>query len=263
MAETPLTDSQFWDVFWEDIKLPDLINQQVQWQRALTQAFQRHLPLGQGCTLFEIGCAPGRWLAWFNKVMGYTVAGCDFSPQGIKLTQWNLQMNRVEGQVFQADILTDPLPEDRYDVVISLGLIEQFEHPEQVIARHVALLKPGGLLVLEVPNMAGWLNRRLLLMAGLDDLLAVHNLTVMNRRFLRSVADTFGLKTRYLGYIGGFDPGLILYNYNYGTGSRSQLLARIWRRKHVIILLLWLFERVLRRVPQFAGRINAAAYSHM
>ena len=42
-----------------------------------------------------------------------------------------------------------------FDVVMSRGFIEHFDEPSSVVDRHLDLLKPGGLLVVSIPNLRG------------------------------------------------------------------------------------------------------------
>ncbi len=208
-----LTDDIFWDQFWDSVTLPDLVDEQIQWQSALANTFRQQLPYDPTLKLVEIGCAPGRWLIWFNKVFGYHVTGCDISTQGVELTQKNFAMNDVDGAVYQADAFSDDLPKHEFDIVASLGLIEHFDEPHKIIDRHLRLLKPGGIIILEVPNMAGSLNLKLMQSAGMHDFLAKHNLGIMTQSYFNSIARDFDLQIQFLNYIGGFDLGLIWYNF--------------------------------------------------
>lgn len=252
-----LTDPDFWDNYWAGIKLPERVEVNIQWQLALAKEFRRHLPAGHSLKLFEVGGAPGRWLAWFAQEMGYQVSTCDSSPHGVQLTLENLRLHQVEGEVYQVDFLTGPLPEHTFDVVVSIGFIEHFSDPKPIIARHLDLLKPGGLLALEVPNMAGWLNLNLLRLAGMHDFLSVHNLAVMNPTYFQAIAQEFGLELKFLGYIGGFDPATV-------TGSYPYRIRHIWRTGHFIVPGLVLMERLLfRLVPGLFAKFNAPFCSSM
>jgi len=253
---SPLTDAQFWDRFWGDTTLPALVDPQVQWQLALTRELRRHLPQGHTIRLFEVGCAPGRWLIWFSQELGYQVAGCDSSLRGVQLSRENLRLSNVNGEVYQADILTDSLPDHAYDIVVSIGVIEHFENASIIVGRHLDLLKPGGCLIIEVPNMAGRLNLQLLRMVGMHDLLAAHNLAVMSRAYFQAIAQQFGLQVKTIDYIGGFDPGIVVYNYPYH-------LRELWGRKHFVFPGLVLLERLWRVSPGLFSRLNAPFCSHM
>ncbi len=70
----------------------------------------------------------------------------------------------------------------------------------------------------------------------------------------------------YLGYIGGFDPGMVVYNYTY-FGFRGKhkfkVLLGLLRRKHFIMPFLILLERLFRVSPNFFTKFNAPFCSHM
>ena len=202
-----LTDSEFWDDFWASVTLPAVIDPNLSYERCLSDTFMRHLAPDPALQLFEVGCTPGRWLIWFAQTLGYQVSGCDLAPRGVSKTRENLALSGVQAEVCEGDFLTLQLPERAFDVVLSLGVIEHFDDPGPMLARHVRLLRPGGLLVLEVPNFTG-LNYRLMRAARQGDLLEHHNLRIMNCPYFRRVAATFGLETRFLGYVGGFEPAL-------------------------------------------------------
>lgn len=59
--------------------------------------------------------------------------------------------------------LEAPLPqqllEQRFDVIIFSHVLEHLRRPEQVVARFAELLTPGGVVVIAVPNVAGWRDR--------------------------------------------------------------------------------------------------------
>jgi SAM-dependent methyltransferase len=189
--------------------------------------------------------------------MGYQIATCDSSPQGVRLTLENLRLQNIDSEVFEVDFLTGPLPEHSYDVVVSIGFIEHFTDPKPVISRHLDLLKPGGYLVLEVPNMAGWLNLWMLRLAGMQEFLSVHNLAVMNIAYFQTIAQDFGLETKFLGYIGGFDPVIV-------TGSYPYRIRHVWRTGHFIVPALVLLERLFfRLLPGVFAKFNAPFCSSM
>lgn len=260
-----LTNEAFWDEYWAGIQLPALLEPaQVQWHFALTQIFQRILRYDPTLTLLEIGCAPGRWLVWFNRTLGYKIVGCDTSPKGVQLTQDNLRLNAVSGTLCHADLMSDDLPLHTFDVVLSIGVIEHFQDPSPIIARHIELLKPGGRLILEVPNMAGAINHLLLRLAGMNDFLAVHNLAVMNRYFFKSVARDFQLDIECLTFAGGFDPGIVVFNYPYPTRGKRKIAIELLRRRHFVLFPLWTLERSFRRLPKsWLTRWNAPSFSHL
>ena len=236
-----LTDEEFWDKRWSAITLPALIDERVRWQLAMADVCRRFLKADPTRAIFEVGCAPGRWLVWFHKNFGYTAFGCDLSRRAAETTRSNLKINGVPGEIYTADIRSGrELPEHLYDVVVSIGVIEHFGDPALVVQRHVELLKPGGTLILNVPNLAGRINHWLLRAARMHSLIDVHNLTMMNKATFRSFAKSMNLEICYLEYVGGFDPGLMVYNHSYTSK---------WKRPPVFFVLA-LLERDHKAVAE-------------
>ena len=115
--------------------------------------FARYLPRGGTC--FEVGCYPGMFLAYLGLEHEFTVSGIDATPQVTDRLVRHLEKLGVRvGTLHHGNVFTFVSPE-RYDVVCSFGFIEHFAHVDNVIGRHVALLKPGGTLVLTCPNFRG------------------------------------------------------------------------------------------------------------
>jgi SAM-dependent methyltransferase len=275
--KTFLTNELFWDDFWSEITLPALIEPDVQWYLALSEAFRTHLPPGKDTQkILEIGCAPGRWLVWFRQALHYQVSGCDSSPHGISLTRDNLRLNGIKGELYQGDMFSNIVPEHTFDVVVSIGLIEHFTETEAIIRRHLDFVKPGGYLVLSVPNMAGKFNHSLLRLARMQQFLSVHNLKVMKSEVFQSIAQAHNLDIVFLNYIGGFDPGLITYNYLHDhpfpkafsqlprhTRAWKKLRYLLWEKKLFVIPPLMLLQRLFQKYPYFITRLNNPCCSHM
>lgn len=249
-----LTDEEFWDQRWATTTLPALVDEGVRWQLAMADVCRRFLKTDPSRHIFEVGCAPGRWLVWFNKTFGYTAFGCDISRRAAETTRSNFKMNGVPGEIYTADITSGTdLPPHLYDVVVSFGVIEHFADPAAIVQRHVELLKPGGTLILNVPNLAGRINHWLLRAARMQSLIDVHNLTMMNKATFQSFAEQLDLEVCYLDYVGGFDPGLMVYNHSYTS---------TWKRP-LVFFALAMVERITRRWPRVAMGLNHASFSNM
>ena len=116
-----------------------------------------HVPRGTGDCL-EVGCFPGRYLSVFGD-LGYRLNGIDLASRvDTHVPKWLADHGYAVGQFARADFLTFPF-EPRFDVVSSFGFIEHFTDWYNVLARHADLVRPGGYLVIEAPNMAGLMQR--------------------------------------------------------------------------------------------------------
>lgn len=108
--------------------------------------------------LLEIGCANSAWLPYFSKEFGFDVSGLDYSQIGCDRTKRNFVNNGVEGEVICADLFSPPEHMlGKYDVVVSFGVAEHFEDTSKCLRAMSKLLKPGGLLITNIPNMSGFL----------------------------------------------------------------------------------------------------------
>ncbi|HEX3032900.1 MAG TPA: class I SAM-dependent methyltransferase [Bacillota bacterium] len=203
-----LTEVEFWERYWADCKLPNIIDTRLSFERCLAKALQQELA---GCAgeVLEIGCAPGRWLAFMAKEIGLLPSGIEYSQAGMEATRKNFELLNIPyGEILAGDFFTLE-PEAKYDVVVSLGFIEHFDNPGEVVSRHLAWLKPGGRLVLGVPNFRGIYH---LLQGALDKtVLEKHNLDIMHLGYFEQLAHQLGLEILFRGYLGSFEPCLPIF----------------------------------------------------
>lgn len=105
-------------------------------------------PLKPG-RLLEIGCASGVFLdAMAQK--GWDVQGLEFSQKAASAA-------RLLGHpVLIGTIESAPPPEQPYDVIVGWMVLEHLQHPVQCLEKLRSWLKPGGWLVLSVPDAGSW-----------------------------------------------------------------------------------------------------------
>jgi len=156
---------------------------------------------GRPRSVLEIGGYPGRYLAYFSHVYGLEPACLDFNSDRLKVEEAFAAFGLRSGRILQADFL-DYEPDDQYDLVYSLGLVEHFEDVQGVLDRHLAWLRPGGALLVLVPNkryLRKWYGQLL----DRENLKA-HNLTCMRKRVFYHFAERHRLQLHSLGYCGSF-----------------------------------------------------------
>lgn len=162
MAPDPqsLATREFWsETYLPAYSLPARPSSGVPFERCLGAVLEREAGVESGARMLELGCAPGRWMVFYAERFGARVEGLEYTEFGARQTERNLHACGVEGVVHEADFWAFE-PEGRYDLVLSQGFIEHFTDVEAAFARHLGLLRPGGLLALEIPNYQG-VNRRL------------------------------------------------------------------------------------------------------
>lgn len=234
-AAQRLTSPADWDRYWGGISLPREIRREPRalYLNAILDVFDRHLPRGEDLRALEIGGAPGQYLAYVYRTFGYEVHCLDYSSLGCEATRRNLAMLGIPGTVHEADLFDDSTPSrlPAFDVVYSLGLIEHFADLDGVVERHLAFLKPGGTLLLGVPNFQGvngWFLRTLA-----PELYAQHHIPAMNLRNWTSFERRFRLTRLYRRYVGGFEPGVVRRREP-GAGGRlrRRLAGALFRVLH-------------------------------
>jgi SAM-dependent methyltransferase len=205
-GQDALTEGSFWDAYWEGFSLPAEFKQEPgnTYGNAILDVFDKNLPHDPRLTAAELGGSPGQYLAYVHKSLGYRVTCIDYSRIGCQKTVENFTLLGIDGDVIQADIFDDDVDLPLFDVVYSLGLIEHFKDRTPVVERHVRLIKPGGYLVLGVPNFRGihgWFMRRLA-----PTLYAAHEIDAMNLGSWVEFEKRFSLDVVFKGYVGGFEP---------------------------------------------------------
>jgi SAM-dependent methyltransferase len=192
-----LTDVAFWERDWWQGKRPERLRlyRDVDFETV-------RLLHGEaaGSRVLEVGAGGSRVLPYLARHFGYTVFGSDFSFAGCLLLRANLALQQVEGGVVCEDFLQSSLPADAFDLVYSAGLIEHFDDLGAVVAEHLPLIKPGGRLVLMVPNLQGFQGRIMRRLA--PSLWAVHR--VFSPEDLAELLRRLGLEDIRFGYLGSF-----------------------------------------------------------
>jgi 2-polyprenyl-3-methyl-5-hydroxy-6-metoxy-1,4-benzoquinol methylase len=110
----------------------------------------------QGKKILEIGCARSVWLPYFSKEFGFNVTGIDYSEIGCQQAMQVLSKAEVKGEIVCADFFSPPGSMLKaFDVVVSFGVLEHFKDTAACVAAFSKFLKPGGLLITNIPNLLG------------------------------------------------------------------------------------------------------------
>lgn len=152
-----LTQPEYWDTQWSRLRA-DRRYVSLQWVHgnyvyaSLDRLLRSVLRADRTKTFIELGSGLGRWLIYFHKRFGYQVSGCDYSAGGCALARQNLIEAGVEGTIIQQSFFEIS---GQYDVVFSGGVIEHFDDPKSTLQRFSRLVRPGGILITDVPNLWG------------------------------------------------------------------------------------------------------------
>jgi 2-polyprenyl-3-methyl-5-hydroxy-6-metoxy-1,4-benzoquinol methylase len=170
------TNQEHWDAAWQPtmrLRPPSRLNIDV---RNLTSLLSRYVAPGH--RYIEVGCAPGKMLAWVATYRATETWGLDYSETGIRQSRQLFDALQLKARLEQGDFFDSSLPKGAFDIVTSFGFIEHFDDPTAAIDKHLELLAPGGVALITVPNYGGIYGR---LQKRLDpENLALHNTAIMN-----------------------------------------------------------------------------------
>ena len=225
-----LTEVKFWDEYWANCKLPNVVDYSFSFERCLAQALKANLPVVQGEVL-EVGCAPGKWLAFMATEFGLKPNGIEYSEAGMSATVKNFQLlGLISGRIRAGDFFQIK-PDRQFDVVMSFGFIEHFSEVDAVIDLHMQWLRPGGTLILGVPNFRGiyYFLQKLLDKTILDK----HNLEIMCPEFFYNLAERSQLTPVAVRYIGSFEPSLPIPSQGKNGALQFMVRGGLWLARKV------------------------------
>ena len=208
-----ITNKVFWEEYWSNIALPISVDYNFKNDRVIAEIIKKFVKkVNYDKMMVEIGCAPGKWLTLFNKELCYCVEGYEYIKTAAEKTKKNLILNGIpvdQFQIYVDDFVSSKISL-KYDVVVSLGFIEHFQNYDQIMKKHLEILKDGGILIIGVPNFTGinYFIQRIIDFYSVCKILPKHNLKTMNLDVYRNFVKNNNLRLIFNNYIGGFEPAL-------------------------------------------------------
>jgi SAM-dependent methyltransferase len=189
-----------WNSIWEKLPPVERYDGPFHEQHSVLSRF---LPRAAGADAIEIGCGTGNYMIYINKEFGYRIDGLDYSDN-MDYVRANLLHNGIQNsQLFNADFFEFTVPQ-KYDLVLSGGFAEHFDDHELVVRKHAEWAKPGGLVVIIVPNLTHI--HRLLCRLFAPGVLRVHRFPLMRRETMRRSLEKAGLGVLHCEYHKTFRP---------------------------------------------------------
>jgi 2-polyprenyl-3-methyl-5-hydroxy-6-metoxy-1,4-benzoquinol methylase len=199
------TEQAHWDAAWQlpiKPKLPSMLNVSV---LNMSRLLRRHVR--PGSRYIEIGCAPGKLLAWVASVLKAEVTGLDYSEPGIAKCRMLFEAMGLKVNLHHDDFFNHHLLPASFDVVCSFGVIEHFDDARPVVRRHLDLVKPGGVALVTIPNYGGLYGSLQRWFDGPN--LACHNLEIMKPCALAALVDSSDVERVCAYPFGAMSPWLV------------------------------------------------------
>jgi 2-polyprenyl-3-methyl-5-hydroxy-6-metoxy-1,4-benzoquinol methylase len=241
----------YWDQIYVPERRPEAINPRDTSlrnyiARRFHRFFEKNLSAMEGKELLEVGCGGSQYLPYFSKEFGLHVTGLDYSELGCAAAERVLAAERVAGEIVCADFFNAPQNLfGKFDVVVSMGVVEHFVDTAKCVAAIANLVKPGGIILTTIPNMRGLTGA---LQQAFDrDLFNKH--VPLSRAMLRSAHEEAGLIVEECEYF--------IFNSFFAFGLEpGRQRSQVWRMKSVAIRCLhyvsggiWVLEKATRPFP--------------
>lgn len=112
---------------------------------------QRYANVRRG-KLCDVGCGPGGLLK-IARERGWEATG-------VEISSWAVQEGRKAGlDIYQGSLLDARFSADSFDAVSMFDVLEHLASPREYLQEIHRILKPGGLLLIETPNVDGFFVR--------------------------------------------------------------------------------------------------------
>lgn len=190
----------YWNSIWKKLPPVELYDGPVREEHPVLSRFLSNTGGGDA---IEIGCGTGNFMIYIRKEFGYRIDGLDYS-NNMNYVRANLAYNGIhDAGLLSADFFTS-VPAKKYDLVLSGGFAEHFDDHDLVIKKHTEWAKPGGLVVIIVPNLTHI--HRFLCAWFAPEVLRIHRFPLMRRAVMRQTLENAGLRVLHCEYHKTFRP---------------------------------------------------------
>ncbi len=163
------------------------------WHRPTAESMTALPYQGEG-RLLDFGCGSG-WYAHRMQQLGWHVTGMDFNPQVAAKVQKRFGIPVLAGTLPHPDVKPGS-----FDVVTMNAVLEHVHRPHEVVAAAAEALRPGGYLMVSLPNLASWGFR--VFGENWWGLQLPHHLLHFTPATLRRLLESHGLEVRQTNIIG-------------------------------------------------------------
>lgn len=140
---------EHWEAFWTEADGLSLDDVYDNGGRILREIFEICDP--RGLRVLEVGAGTGRDSVALARA-GAEVITLDYAPTSLELIRQASAQAGVEVGMVGGDGLALPFAEGSFDIVFHQGLLEHFRDPMPMLVEHARVLKPGGMLLVDVPQ---------------------------------------------------------------------------------------------------------------
>jgi 2-polyprenyl-3-methyl-5-hydroxy-6-metoxy-1,4-benzoquinol methylase len=107
-----------------------------------------NIPLKNRGSILDIGCGKGNFLLQFSKnFSNWSLYGIEASKNALMFAKEKLPNVHLHEGLFEKNVY-----DKKFDLIVTLGVVEHLEDPNSFLARAISCLKEDGVIFLDVPN---------------------------------------------------------------------------------------------------------------
>ncbi len=200
----------------------------------INETVLRNIPKDK--TVLDAGCGSGI-IGEYLKRNGNTVYGLDYDRDAVKEAR-----NRLHKAALFDLENDDQIPfREKFDVILFNGVLEHLKDPASVVNKFREHLKPGGIFIMSLPNVACWTVRLRLLFGdftptetGILDKTHLHLYTLKTARdFIKKECGLEIVKTDITpSFVRGIYPILIMPFFRKGKKNSHEVHAAVLETKY-------------------------------
>jgi len=183
-------------------------------RRASIKILEKIEKVKKGGKLLDIGCANGFFLDEARR-RGWEVDGIEVSSWAVEYARKKLNLNVREGFIEK-----ELFPDDFFDVIVMLDVLEHLPDPKSVLIEARRILKGDGILYISTPNISSLVSK--ILRAKWWGINKFH-LYYFSKHTFEKMLDACGFKVK------GYSPHIRIFSFNYWV-SRIRAHSRLFYR---------------------------------
>jgi 2-polyprenyl-3-methyl-5-hydroxy-6-metoxy-1,4-benzoquinol methylase len=232
-----LSSKEYWDDVLNRANLPVQVNNKQYSPWLINSFFKDFILKGEFKTLLEVGSGSSAWLPFLAEEYNVQVSGLDYSEIGCKICEENLKMLGTNFDEIICEDIFKWHSVKKYDIIISFGVIEHFENPEEILKIIYSHINENGIIITVVPNLLGIGGK--LTRIFLPDVYRIHK--IISKDYLKELHETTGYECLKNDYTGFFYPMLIPWSVKtngifFKKGSfRRKVVLKILELKNALI----------------------------